>query len=870
MNKKLIYKWLLSLFLSTQCVVVSGQIEQAITFKITASQVKLESLDLKSNTLKNIGSYSFKFDPYNTYACTYNIIRNEYLLECDTAIIVLSSSGQLLKSFSKTNDIEGMEYDPIKKKVFCCVKVNNSYVFSEMNPETGAFSLIKPLSLRILFSSCIDYERGFYYIISDVRGLIKIDIGTGKKIDSTAYFITQNCQANEVDLMSGELYTVCIKGTRKFLQRFNPVSKSITTIDTLDNYATGFFGFNASAFNQTNGDWLISLGKNIGKKNVRTNARMDTLTVAFNSVKQLEYPNQACYFPIQIKSISSLAVNCSESNDGKIAVILENRLFSQLLSLDSGKYDTSTRFSNLVKGAHKLFVKDVHEFCTIDTQIFVGGPEPIMIALNRVHNKCYRDSGAIIHISVQGGSKPYQYALNQSAESSDSVFRGLINGQYTCTVTDGHDCKDTVNNILIESPDELLVDTVELYHNLCYGNNNGALRIVPKGGVTPYEYAFENKSWGGTGFFDSLPANVYSLSIRDKNGCEVESVDTIKQPVPLKIIPEIRNVSCLAINDGQVSLKKMVQQSMLTMRYYILGYSDTLIGLDTIKGLTKGVYHLKAFNEYGCSDTSTIVIQQPQTLKLAAIPDTVLCKGQYFSLKLFDPLASTYSIKSNTGLQFAKDTLSIDKAGTYYVRISNIGGCSWLDTFVVKKIDLAVMHNFLAPTQAFVGDTIYAFNMSEPLSEMNEWKFSKQPQSLITAGPDLKMLYNDTGKVTIALKSKYDACTYAVEKQIYIYSNTDSGIVYKNKGLLQSQIMGLEVFSNPHDGVHFSIRILLRDSMDCSVYKIDPTGYITGEMHFVKLKSYVFTAFESDNSEVYYLKLVVGRESKVVKVVAVK
>jgi len=98
--------------------------------------------------------------------------------------------------------------------------------------------------------------------------------------------------------------------------------------------------------------------------------------------------------------------------------------------------------------------------------------------------RCYgQNSGAIQFTSTQGyGINTYYW---NGASSSDTIRTNLGAGTYTIIAEDIMGCRDTLNNILIEQPLQMLMNVVSDDYSVCA---NDAIHLVAtfSGGIKPY------------------------------------------------------------------------------------------------------------------------------------------------------------------------------------------------------------------------------------------------------------------------------------------------------------------------------------------------------------------------------------------------
>jgi len=183
------------------------------------------------------------------------------------------------------------------------------------------------------------------------------------------------------------------------------------------------------------------------------------------------------------------------------------------------------------------------------------------------------DDGTI-DLTVYGGTSPYTVTWIETdsatpggptmipAEGGNTVLN-VPSGNYDVLITDA--LGDTVMyNIDVDSL--MLSVTTILKHPTCYKIKNGTISIKPSGGSEPYSYiwaSLSNPNLAGSGFIrnmgdsskvTSLPDGLYSILVKDDNGCEVEvTVDLIDNPF-IFTVNNLKDATCFGSEDGLIDL----------------------------------------------------------------------------------------------------------------------------------------------------------------------------------------------------------------------------------------------------------------------------------------------------------------------------
>lgn len=129
---------------------------------------------------------------------------------------------------------------------------------------------------------------------------------------------------------------------------------------------------------------------------------------------------------------------------------------------------------------------------------------------------CYGDKTGRISLAITGGNNPYEVIWNDTTNGYE--ITKLAMGSYQATIIDNNDCELVTDMIKLTQPDKLKV-TIES-NPAHIGKSNGSARILPEGGVSPYEILWDenaNNQIGNEAF--DLASGWYDVTLTDYNEC---------------------------------------------------------------------------------------------------------------------------------------------------------------------------------------------------------------------------------------------------------------------------------------------------------------------------------------------------------------
>ncbi len=220
-----------------------------------------------------------------------------------------------------------------------------------------------------------------------------------------------------------------------------------------------------------------------------------------------------------------------------------------------------------------------------------------------------------------GGGIVTNYAIAPALPTGLSIdaITGVITGtssvlsdptDYTVTATNSGGSTTAVLNIKVIL--FLFAKDSILQQNNCINDSIGQILVKAEGGYAPYTYAINDGAYQSTGLFKKLPSGIYEFSLKDSTGAVVKIKDTIRtlSNVPIKISLSHINNTCF--ND---SLGKIIIDSVTggVTPYSYTWSGGTVVPNGLIK-LPKGNYSLNVTDFYGCQDSVSINITEPNKL----------------------------------------------------------------------------------------------------------------------------------------------------------------------------------------------------------------------------------------------------------------
>lgn len=296
-------------------------------------------------------------------------------------------------------------------------------------------------------------------------------------------------------------------------------------------------------------------------------------------------------------------LNCNTQN-GSIIIQATSGYLPLSYSVDGSAFQTNPQFTNLGGGGHAIKIRDA-KGCQLDTVLYLQYQSlpTFLSSFTVIPTVCNNKSGSIkINLSPAVNSSDITTIINNGTVSSSLSFSQLDYGQYLVSVIYQNNCRyDTVINILkLTNPEPAVA--IDVKHQLCL-SNNGALNINATGLYGPYSFSLNGGTYKPASAYTNLTPGVYTISIADKNTCNIDTTVTILpyNAMPVSFTIDSLNPTCLALNSGTITVNINGQQSP----YLFKVNNNTYANGEKVSGLVPGEYAIAILNKDLCVIDST-------------------------------------------------------------------------------------------------------------------------------------------------------------------------------------------------------------------------------------------------------------------------
>lgn len=305
-------------------------------------------------------------------------------------------------------------------------------------------------------------------------------------------------------------------------------------------------------------------------------------------------------------------------------------------------------------------------------------------------------------VSITGGTAPYTILWDDPSAQTDSTATGLCAGIYNATITDANGCEFIVQ-VEVHEPTPISLSQVVATDATCAGGCDGSATIIPSGGTLPYTYSWSS---GGTADTETgLCAGTYTVTITDANGCQAQQTVTINEPAAITISTTAVDASCFGICDGEATAAATGGAGGFTYQWNDPANTAT----DSVAALCAGTYTVVVTDAVGCTDSTDVTINQPDSIAVTITPTSVTCNGDCDGTAVAQVTGGNapYTYQWNDPNTTANDTVVDLCAGIYGLVVTDSLGCTTTaSTVITEPLPLTLLDSAVNITCGGVCDGI--------------------------------------------------------------------------------------------------------------------------------------------------------------------
>ncbi|WP_143569686.1 T9SS type B sorting domain-containing protein, partial [Tenacibaculum agarivorans] len=407
----------------------------------------------------------------------------------------------------------------------------------------------------------------------------------------------------------------------------------------------------------------------------------------------IEAPSAALSFtftnnPITCFTSTSGDVNISATGGwGSYEYQLENTTTSSMVQ----PFSTNSIIGGLTSGNYLITVQDANGCVITDTFTLV---DPTTIAATptvTTQIACEGDTTAVITVSgVSGGAQVatpvYSYSLlfpdgTETAIQTSNQFTGLGAGDYTVTVYDEFNCRNTFP-ITITEPTDVMA-TAAITSTISCTRPNATVEVTGSGGTGAYTYSNDGTSFGTSNSF-SVPPGDHEFFVRDANGCTslpfTVSIPAL-EPLMITLDTSAAFISCNGNADAVLSAT--TTGGLGNNMYELIDASGAVVDGPQVSsvftGIAPGTYRIRVTSQDCVAETTPHRIDEPALLETTETVVNVSCNGETDGTIMLSTIGGTapyvYEIDTEPGRFQTQNEFNNLAAGDYRITVLDLNGC---------------------------------------------------------------------------------------------------------------------------------------------------------------------------------------------------
>ena len=272
---------------------------------------------------------------------------------------------------------------------------------------------------------------------------------------------------------------------------------------------------------------------------------------------------------------------------------------------------TTPTATGLAAGVYNVTVTDAGTCLSVLTTT-ITEPSALTASISNSTNvNCFGGNDGSLSVTASGGVAAYNFDIGTGVQSN-GVFSGLNAANYSITVTDANACVVSISQSIGQPTSALTSNLNSTNDPLCNGASNGAISVSASGGNSAYTYNL-GSGGQGNGNFSGLPAQVYSVTVTDANGCTATTSTTLNNPTALTATANTGgSISCAGGNDGTATVVGGGGTGVLSYLWSNGQTSATAIGLSAAS------YAVTVTDINNCQAIDNVTLTEPSGMSSLA------------------------------------------------------------------------------------------------------------------------------------------------------------------------------------------------------------------------------------------------------------
>ncbi|RYZ56262.1 MAG: T9SS type A sorting domain-containing protein [Sphingobacteriales bacterium] len=320
--------------------------------------------------------------------------------------------------------------------------------------------------------------------------------------------------------------------------------------------------------------------------------------------------------------------------------------------------------ASLPGGGYELIVTDANGCTVTNDSMNIYSTPAFNVAVATTNANCTNGTATVTGITG-AGTPPYTYLWSNGATTTS--ISSLVSGNYNVTVTDATGC-DATGYAYVQQSVQVPVN-VTATPATCVQTNGAAIAFA-SGGTPPFTYSWSNGAT--TQSLTNLPANWYSVTATDANGCFGTGYASVTSTTPINVTYTSVASSCTSPT-GSATLNITGGAAPYTISWNTFPAQTG----NTATNLAPGSYYFTVVDANNCVRSGTAVVNPVNIINTTISSTNPSCTAANGSVSVTASGGNApYSYSWNTTATTPSITGLI--AGYYAVTVTDASGCSAL------------------------------------------------------------------------------------------------------------------------------------------------------------------------------------------------
>jgi gliding motility-associated-like protein len=341
---------------------------------------------------------------------------------------------------------------------------------------------------------------------------------------------------------------------------------------------------------------------------------------------------------------------------------------------------TTESATGLCAGIYTVTMTDASGCETVEV-ITVNNTDAPIVSATSTDASCDGVCDGTGTVSIFGGTPPNTILWSDPSGQTTPTATGLCAGIYTVTVTDSNGCESSAQ-IEVEQPEPISISLPLVFDATCPGACDGSATVVASGGTLPFTYNWL-PTGGNSNTATGLCEGTYTVTVTDANGCTEQQSVIVNEPDSIVINTNTLDASCNGLCDGEAYADATGGFEGFTFQWN--DFANT--ANDTVTSLCAGTYQVIATDIAGCMDSTTVTINEPDSISIAVTVGEVTCAGDCNGSAVAVATGGSfpYIYQWNDPNSTLNDTVTGLCAGIYSLVVTDSVGCTQTSSVVISE-----------------------------------------------------------------------------------------------------------------------------------------------------------------------------------------